>query len=172
MTNEEGRAFLDLTKSLGATARFVAPPAGPADELLYTGDPCPNRKGLTDLGLAPATAEEVNELAKGAKACLLAGEFAVELLRLTPGGDAFLANGKLPVLTLERRALDAPAAAICFPAYNVYEKSGTFTNRQGLTQSLRPAIAPPPGARSDLETLEKLKEAVLASGHAAAKGAH
>lgn len=167
LTNEEGAAFLELAKTLGAVARFVAPPAGAPDEMLYTGDPCPNRRGLTDLGLVATTAAEAAELAKNAKAIFVAGEYAIDLLDLTPGGSAFLDNGKIPAIVTERRAVERAAVQFMLPALNVYEKSGTFTNVNGFAQKVRKAVAPPPGTLSDRETLEKLREAILSAGHAA-----
>lgn len=169
LTNEEGSAFLELTKTLGTVARFVAPAVSDKDELLYTGDPCPNRRGLTELGFTPVSAAEAAGLASGAKAVVLAGEHIVELLQLTAGADAFLDNSKIPVLAIERRAVERPAITLSLPGLNVYEKQGTFTNIDGLRQKVRPALAPPPGATADRELLAKLKEAILGAGHAVAK---
>lgn len=167
LTNEEGAAFLELSKTVGAAARFISPAAGSADEMLYTGDPCPNRRGLTDLGFTATSAAEIITLAASAKAVVVAGEYAFELLNLTNGADAFLDHTKIPVLVLERRSVDRPAVSMCFPAYNSFEKSGTFTNVGGLQQKIRASAAPPPGAAADGQTLQQLREAVLNAGHAA-----
>ncbi|MFN0206033.1 MAG: 2Fe-2S iron-sulfur cluster-binding protein [Planctomycetota bacterium] len=169
LTNEEGSAFLELSKTLGAKARFVSPAIGAPDEMLYTGDPCPNRRGLTDLGFVATQASEIAELAKTAKMIVIAGEYALDLLDMTPGASDFLNNTKIPALVMERRLVARPAVSMCFPALNVYEKAGSFTNVQGLTQKIRRAATPPPGALAGAETLTKLREAVLSTGHAAAK---
>ncbi len=177
LTNEEGAAFLDLCKTLGTTARFVAPETGGPDELLHTGDPCANRRGLTEAGLAPVAPEEAARLAASAKACLLAGEKTIDALRTAPASaapadrTAFLDDAKRPAIVLERRAVDRAAVAVCLPALGAFEKSGTWTNVQGLAQTVRRALQPPPGALADHETLARLRAAVLASGHGE-KGGH
>ncbi|MBI3820502.1 MAG: (2Fe-2S)-binding protein [Planctomycetes bacterium] len=167
MTNEEGAAFLELSKTLGAKARFVAPPPGARDEMLYTGDPCPNRRGLADLGFAATTAAEANDAAKTAKAVVLAGEFAVDLLNLTNEGSAFLDRAAVPALVVERRAVDRASVAMSFPALNTFEKSGSFTNIDGIAQRVKASVAAPPGAVADRQLYEKLRESVLNAGHAA-----
>ena len=58
LTLEEGRALLELAQSLGTRAYVLLPPAGAGDGVLHTGDPCPNRRGLTELGLQPIAAED------------------------------------------------------------------------------------------------------------------
>jgi len=176
LTNEEGAAFVDFCKHLGTTPRFVAPPIGPADEKLYTGDPCPNRRGLTELGIAPATSAEIAAFAKDAKAVFLVGEYALDLLDLAPAADgskasAFLDNPKLPAVICERRHVARPGVAVGLPALNAFEKSGTFTQCDGIQQKIHPSMPVPPGAISDRETIVRVKEAVLSVGHAT-KGAH
>lgn len=168
LTNEEGAAFAALAKTLGTVPRFAAPPVGPPDEMLYTGDPCPNRRGLTELGLEPLSPEDGSALAVKAKAVVAVGTYVLDCL----GGAAALANVKAEILLVERRAPDLRSLRFCFPALDVFEKSGTYTNFAGLTQEIRRAVAAPPGARADSEVLAKLREAVLSAGHATVKGAH
>jgi NADH-quinone oxidoreductase subunit G len=165
LTNEEGKALLELIKTTGTEPRFVAPPAGSPDELLHTGDPCPNRRGLAGLGYKPVSPEEAAALAAGAKAIFAAGEYIFDLMGLTPGTLAFLDNAKIPVATLERRAVHSPAVAFCLPALNVYEKRGTFVNEKGLEQKVRPAVAAPPGAWTAEATFAALRESILGAGH-------
>jgi len=108
---------------------------------------------------------------------LLAGELAIDALETAnlengPGGAAFLDDAKRPTVVFERRLVERPSVAVCIPALNSFEKTGTFTNVDGLAQALRPSLDAPPGALADREALERLREAVYGSAHAAAKGAH
>jgi len=171
-TNEEGEAFRALCATLGAAARFVAPPTADPDELLHTGDPCPNRRGLTDKGLVVSTPDEVAALVVSSKAALLAGERVIDALELIPGGSVFLGNAKLPCIVTERRLVERDGVVACLPAANAFEKSGTFTNVNGLAQPIRAALKRPPGTLSDLDTLVRLRDAVLSSGHAKPAAAH
>jgi NADH-quinone oxidoreductase subunit G len=168
LTNEEGKALLDLAKTVGAKPRVVLPEIGPSDELLHTGDPCPNRKGLVDLGfepLIPGAASALREGSAPAKACLLAGEWIVDLLEMGGNAAAFLDDPKFPTIVVERRRVDRAGVHMCLPAANAFEKSGTFTNSKGAPQALRAAVSLPPGAIPDRDLLERLKAAVLESGH-------
>src|SRR5262249_43150769 len=146
LTNEEGRAFADLCKTVGATPRFVAPEIGPPDEKLHTGDPCPNRRGLAALGIEPAAASDAAALLAPAKSALVAaGHASAPLDRASPAGASFLDDAKTAAVVLERRLVERAGVAVCVPALNALEKSGTFTNVDGLVQEIRASLAAPPG---------------------------
>ena len=89
LTIEEGERLLELCRALGASPILVSPPKnGLADDLLHTGDPAPNRRGLTELGFEAREPEAiVNDLA-GRELALLVGERAAECLGAPPPAPA------------------------------------------------------------------------------------
>jgi NADH-quinone oxidoreductase subunit G len=166
LTQEEAQALLAAARRLDprATAEpaFVAPlPNGLADELLHTGDPCPNRRGLAELGLRPlAPAEALAELA-AAEAALLVGERVAELLGLEP--LAALPAG-LRLVLFDTHARDFPAVDAAIGVSTHVEKSGHWLNIDGVRRDLRRAKAPPAGVAPLERALARLAE--LAAGPA------
>jgi len=156
VTQEEGAAIAAAAARLGSAPRFVAPaPNGLADDLLHTGDPCPNRRGLADLGFAPATPAEVLAELAGAEAALLVGERVAELVGLE--ALAGLAAGlRLVLFDTHARELAALDAAVAVPTH--VEKTGRWLNVDGLAREVGRAKAPPAGVEPLERTLARLVE--------------
>jgi len=140
-TQEEAKAALALAQALKATPQFVSPaPNALKDDLLHTGDPCPNRRGLLELGfgaLAPADALAALAVAPSA---VLAGERVLELL-----GHAGLAllPKKLRLVAFDVEASDLASLDIAFPVPTHVEKSGHWINVDGRVGVLNVALPPP-----------------------------
>lgn len=154
VTVEEGRALLDLAKSLGTEAYFVSPaPNELKDDLLHTGDPCPNRRGLTDLGFLPKTPEEALELIGQSQTATLFGERIAEMIGLAELAQ-LPASTRLFLFDVESHEL--PNAAAIITTANWVERAGTWINvdgRVGRIQAARPA---PSGVRQPLAMIEAL----------------
>ncbi len=144
-TEEEAAAALELARALKATPHFVSPAANNLkDDLLHTGDPCPNRRGLTELGFAPIEpAAALAALAK-APAAVLAGERVLEIL-----GHEGLAKlpTKLRLVAYDVETSDIPALDVVFPVPTHVEKSGHWLNVDGHRGVLNVAVPPPAGVR-------------------------
>ncbi len=154
LTVEEGGALAALAKTLGARTVFVSPePNDLADDLLHTGDPCPNRRGLTELGFEALPAEEVLEIARGHEALILAGERALDLV-----GREALAElpATLRALLLECHLCDAPAIDIAVGIPDCVERSGNWVNVDGHQGRILPARPAPPGVWTLERTLDHL----------------
>ena len=151
-TQEEARALLTLAGAAAARVRFVSPPPNDlADEVLHTGDPCPNRRGLTELGIEGRRTEELLEELASCEAALLCGERVLELLGLVtaePPGTAEAA-AELPsglrLFVADVHALDAPAVKACFGVPYSVEKTGTWVNVDGHRGALSAARGTPTG---------------------------
>jgi hypothetical protein len=125
---------------------FVSPaPNGLKDDLLHTGDPCPNRRGLTQLGYeCVAPAELLRRLAES-PAALLVGERVAELVGVE-GLRALPAKLRLSVFDV--RALDVPATDVCVGVPTWVERTGTFVNIDGVRGPISAVKAPPSGVRT------------------------
>jgi len=156
VTQEEAGAVLAAAAALGAEARFVAPaPNDLGDDLLHTGDPCPNRRGLESLGLRPATPTEVLTALSGVGAALLVGERVAELIGLE--ALAGLPAGlRLVLFDTHCRDLAALDASVAVPTHA--EKSGHWLNVDGLRREVGRALAPPAGVEPMERTLARLAE--------------
>ena len=156
VTIEEGERIKAFIKSIDADYRLVAPEDnGEADDVLHTGEPCPNRIGLKRLRLGREAGPE-KTLAAVAEASfvLLVGERVVELL----GGAEVLA-GLAPgtrLVTIDTHALDVPAASVCFGTPFSIEKRGTWLNVDGNKGALRPVRPHPSGVRPVEGLLDEL----------------
>ena len=150
LTVEEGKALLALARAHSIEPRFLSPdPNGLADALLHTGDPCPNRRGLAELGFAPMSPAEASaELAK-TKAAVLVGDRIAELV-----GQAALAAlpSALRLVVFDVADLDVPAldALVGLPTH--VERTGTWVNLDGHAGPIAAAKPPPKGVRA-LEAL-------------------
>ena len=158
LTQEEGA----LVAALAAEACFVSPPPSALkDELLHTGDPCPNRRGLGELGFAPLTPAEVVVKLAGAKLALLVGERVGELL----GREALAALPTgLRLVVLDTHPLDVPAAELELGVPNAVERTGTWLNIDGLRGTLAIARSAPAGVAPLTRTLEELARRTSAAG--------
>ena len=145
LTVEEGEALKALAEMLGAKSVFVSPPESELkDDFLHTGDPCPNRRGLTELGFEGKTAEEVIESLGEAETVTLVGERITQLL----GEEALTAlPAKQRVFILDVQAFDAPAVQACVGVPNWVERPGTWVNLDGKRGPISAARPAPPQVR-------------------------
>jgi NADH-quinone oxidoreductase subunit G len=150
LTQEEAQG----TRNLGGELAFVSPAPSPLkDDLLHTGDPCPNRRGLTELGFAPlAPAEALARLA-AARVALLVGERVVALLGAEPLRTL---PQSLRLVVLDTHPLDAPAACVEIGVPDCAERAGTWLNLDGHAGMLSVARAAPSGVAPLARTLEQL----------------
>ena len=154
-TIEEGERAKALAARLGHQLCFVSPaPNGEKDDLLHTGDPCPNRRGLSDLGIAGLEAAKALEAAKGAKLVVLLGERVVELLGA--GEVARIDATRTAVHLVDEFALDVPCVKSVFGAANCVERVGTWANVDGVRGPISAVKAPPIGARSPAKLMDEL----------------
>ena len=146
LTVEEGELVRDLARGSKSEPTFVSPPPnGLADELLHTGDPCPNRRGLLELGFAPLAPADVIARLSTSTAALLVGERVAELV----GVDALRAlPASLRLVVLDCHALDVPATDVCLGIPNWVERTGTYVNVDGVRGPISAVKAAPPGVRT------------------------
>jgi len=154
LTVEEGQAVSELAAACGAQAAFFSPPANDlADDVLHTGDPCPNRRGLEGIGLTAMNAEAWAAASAGTDCVLLVGERLLDLL-----GDTALDD--LPIsqrlVIMECRRSDHRAVDVAIGVPNRVERSGTWINVDGIEGSIRPARPAPQGIRSTGDLLREL----------------
>ena len=128
-------------------------PSDLADDLLHTGDPCPNRRGLTEAGFEPAGAEElVAEIAEK-DSCLLVGERVVELL----GAEALAAlDAGMRGILLECHLDELPLTDVCIGVPNHVEREGTWINVDGHVGRIAAAKPAPQGVWRSQRTLAAL----------------
>ena len=165
LTVEEGQKLLDYVKRFGAKPIFVSPAAnGEKDTLLHTGDPCPNRRGLTELGIEGVDAKTVHERMKKAKAIVFLGERVIELV----GADAVR---QLPqatsVAVFDCHALDLPQVQVCVGVANSAERTGTWINvdgHKGPISAVKPAPLNVRALARHLDDLVKLSPRADAMG--------
>jgi len=145
-TQEEGAALFALARGLGARALMLSPaPNELKDDLLHTGDPCPNRRGLTELGFEAASADDAASALAGAQAAVLAGERVLELF-----GEERAAALPSALRLVVFDACPPPARASVFLAVPTsVEKSGTWINVDGQRGRLS-AVRPPPAGTREL----------------------
>jgi NADH-quinone oxidoreductase subunit G len=153
-TLEEGRAALELARARRATAVFVSPAAnGLKDDLLHTGDPAPNRRGLGELGLDGLEARELHKRIAAAPAALLLGERVCDLLGRQEL-QALPPSARLAVF--DCHALDAPACLVAVGVPTWVERSGTLVNVDGQRGPISAAKPPPAGVRPLTQHLPQL----------------
>ena len=165
VTVEEAKALLDYVKRFAAKPVFVSPPANSEkDKVLHSGDPCPNRKGLTDLGIEGVDAKTIGERAMKSKAVVLIGERVVELV----GRDLL---SKVPQATtlvvLDCHVLDLPQVIACIGLPNSAERAGTWINVDGVAgpiSAIKPAPTNVRALQRHLEDLVKLSPKIESTG--------
>jgi NADH-quinone oxidoreductase subunit G len=160
-TQEEAQAALELARALGAATAFLAPPQGDPDELLHTGDPCPNRAGLSRLGVQPMAAGELGPWLRDRDVALFVGE---RVLELAASARAELPGG-LRLIVCDAELLDWPNLEVGFGVPLSVEKHGTWINVGGLERRLAPARA----SLSGVGPLERLLADLLADWNIAAR---
>ena len=165
LTVEEGRALLALAGHFGVAPVFVSPPPNDlADDLLHTGDPCPNRRGLEELGIPGRAAAEVVAAIQAADVALLVGERVVELCGL----QALAAvPARTRLLLLDAHLADVPSLELAIGVPDHVERTGTWVNVDGHAGRIGAARPAPPGVWTITRTLETLRE-LLAGAEARA----
>ncbi len=158
-TQEEARSALQLAKRLDAPCAFVAPPIGQPDELLYTADPCPNRRGLSELGLGALAPEALARWLEGREVALLVGERVLETI-----GDAVSADWPkdLRLIALDAVPRPWPQLEISFGVPLSVEKQGTWVNLDGIVRPVAIARPAPPEVAPLERTLGRLEQSYVA----------
>ncbi len=161
LTTEEGQAVSALAKSLGASAHMVSPAANDLkDDLLHTGDPCPNRRGLKELGIEAKTPDECLALCAEAESATLVGERVTALT----GREALAElNPELRLFILDTESLDVPAARVNIGLPNWVERTGHWVNLDGHQGPISAARSAPAGVRPTLSLLQDLSKAKATS---------
>ncbi len=156
LTQEEARA----AKEIAGEFLFLSPAPSPLkDDFLHTGDPCPNRRGLTELGYAPASPAEALARLSGAKLAFLLGERAAELCGL----EALAAlSPSLRLVVFDTRPLVAPAACIQIGVPDSCERTGTWINVDGHAGILSVARSAPQGVAPLVRRLADLARRLAA----------
>ena len=157
VTVEEGRLLLELARALGgddAKPMFVSPaPNAEQDDLLHTGDPCPNRRGLTELGFEAVEADALVQRLGEFDVSVLVGERVAELI-----GAERLAS--LPARTrlavFDVAPVDARAVAVQIGVPLAVERSGHWINVDGVKRPISPARPMPQGVRLTTRLLKDL----------------
>lgn len=149
-TIEEAALIQQLASALGTKACFFSPePNNLKDDLLHTGDPCPNRRGLSEAGLVAVKRSELAGAVAGAQLVVLIGERIGELV-----GDALSATSALAILDTVAPAQANCAIAIGVPNYA--ERTGTWISIDGHRGPISAAKASPHGVAPLTRTLQDL----------------
>lgn len=158
LTNEEAVELEALADALGVTPGFVSPaPNDLKDDLLHTGDPCPNRRGLTDAGFEAVEPEDARARLAQADSAVLVGERIDELL-----GTQELAElpAGLRLIALVPHPLHAPATNVCVGVPTCVERAGTWTNVDGLPRRITRSRPAPEGVLELTDSLARLTRLV------------
>ncbi len=162
ITVEEGALVKSIADAFGAQATFVSPPANDLkDDLLHTGDPCPNRRGLEELGFVAQTADEVATLLGGSEAGILIGERVGSLI----GAERLAAvpsTSRIAVLDTELALF--PAACVSIGVPTSAERTGTWVNVDGKRGRISAAKPAPTGVTALTHTLEAILARVARVG--------
>ncbi len=155
LTVEEGELVQQLARELGSGAFYLSPPPSPLqDDLLHTGDPCPNRRGLSELGLQAISATDALARLESAESALLIGERIVELL----DAQALSAlPSRLRLVVLDTRSPDIPSVRVAIGVPNASERPGTWVNVDGHRGRIAPAKASPNGVAPLEHTLAEIR---------------
>lgn len=154
LTNEEGKELLALGKTLAARPVVISPEANDlADDLLHTGDPCPNRRGLTELGFDALPPSEVLEAARERESVLFIGERLIDML----GAEELAAlPDNLRTILFECHYVDSPSIDVAVGIPNYVEREGTWTNIDGHLGTIAAARPAPDGVWRTLRALDHL----------------
>ncbi|MEE8468890.1 MAG: hypothetical protein V3T22_10555, partial [Planctomycetota bacterium] len=172
-TVEDGRQLLALSKTLSARLVFVSPePSDLADDLLHTGDPCPNRRGLTDLGFEGLPPAEILQALGEVESALLVGERLGALLSARPraedpdqentGGEEVAAQGlaglptSLRTILLGCEPIEDSGIDVAVGIPNQVERVGTWINVDGQRGCIAPARPAPAGVWTTARVLDTL----------------
>jgi NADH-quinone oxidoreductase subunit G len=156
LTNEELAACRTLFReTLGIRNIFFADPKpGEADGYLLTAERAPNRRGAAALGFWP-TLPDPEALSASTDLLIVFGPYLLDHITAERAA-AFLGNVKRKYLfTAHASGLD-PLADIVLPTALPAEKSGSYTNIDGITQSFECALPAPRGCLPEGEILARL----------------
>ena len=156
LTQEEGAQVKELASALGVEALVVSPePTGLKDDLLNTGDPAPNRRGLVEQGFLAQDPQQLLARMGEAESVLLIGERVVDLI----GRDELAGLGHdLRVMVLDTVPYAGDNACTSLGVPNYFEREGTWINVDGKTGRLYVARPAPSGVAQLTRTLSQLLE--------------
>lgn len=156
-TQEEGQALLKLCAALGTSPRLLSPAANALkDDLLHTGDPCPNRRGLSELGFQAVAATDLGSISGQAELLVLVGERIGELTQ------AHLPTA-IDLALLDTQALAHPRLRVAIGVPNHTERTGTWINVDGQRGPISAAKVAPADVRPLTRTLEELSNGLKAA---------
>ncbi len=130
----------------------------PADDLLHTDDPNPNRAGAIAAGIVPdkKAGKGIDEI----KAAIEAGEIEFLLLWGPHFGNdldpELLSKVATVVQITDEHDAVSDAAAAVLPLRTWAERDGTWTNFEGHTSRFRRSLRPPAGALDGFDLLMQL----------------
>ncbi|HWP58769.1 MAG TPA: molybdopterin-dependent oxidoreductase [Candidatus Acidoferrales bacterium] len=161
-TNEEAYLFSRLLKRLSSDAAlqvfYRERELSETAKILMSPDRSPNLRGARDAGCADTDMDSWLERLKRGDfgAVFIVGEDL--LSQASDASEIAAALKRLRFLVVQDTTLSASAsiAHVVLPAMNFAEKDGTYTNRKGRVQRLRPALVPPAGALPDWEIFARL----------------
>ena len=155
VTQEEGAELMALAKSLGVKPKVIAPESnGLKDDLLHTGDPAPNGRGLQELGFVPVKVADAAKALQGADLALLVSERVLKLLT-----DHNFGATKL--VTMDTHASLAAGVEACVATPFYVEKAGTWINVDGHAGRLTVARVAPAGVQPLERSLKELQTALM-----------
>lgn len=157
-TLEELLALERLSEAVGAEIagfRLVGSEMDEGDDLLLSADRTPNAEGAKRMGWKEFDAQELRRLAGEEKVLVVLNNdlasFDEEMAEIFSGFSA--------VLVLEtHRSATADLADVVLPVACSSEIDGTFVNRKGRAQRVRPAVAPPGETQDAIAVIRDLGE--------------
>ena len=160
MTQEEVQSALELARALDIEPLFVSPPSNDLkDDVLHTGDPCPNRRGLEQLGVAGLDAESIRTRLGACQAALLIGDRIGDLI-----GRAEMQQlpPELRLVVFDSKPLNAPAVDLVIAVPCHVERQGTWINVDGMSRTVGAARPAPRGTWLATRSLDALTDLVRA----------
>lgn len=140
-----------FTESLGLDGVFVAdPPSGSGDGFLLTAERVPNARGVLEAGFAPRLPDP-EALARSTGVLIVFGPHLAGNFPRTAAPA--LSSIAVKYLFTSRAVPEELPADVAVPVAVTAERSGTYINVDGLRQTFRQAVAPPPGVPSEREVL-------------------
>jgi NADH dehydrogenase/NADH:ubiquinone oxidoreductase subunit G len=160
LTNEElflAKAVFERDAGM-RRIHLLGPRDGSPDGMLLTAERSPNRAGAGALGFARRDVR-LEDLAREAEILIVFGHYLGEEFAPAELG-ASLAGVKTKVLCAPATGRLSGLFDVVVPTAWPAEKEGTFTNCQGLDQSFRPALVPPPAAWEEWRLLAEMGRAL------------
>lgn len=162
-TNEEAFLFAKLMRAVSPQASlevfYQERELTALEKILKSPDHSPNFRGAREMGVGSDLGVEHwrEELIKGNfRGVYLVGEDVLSLFHHRDRTQKALKGLSFLVVQDSRMTATAQLAHVVFPTTHFGEKEGTYTNRKGRIQKLRPALVAPSGAVSDHEIFTRL----------------